>query len=58
LAANPGALADYVGEWVAVADDRVIAHGASMVDVEHDAARQGFDDPLLVPVMPDSFLGR
>ena len=57
LTANPGALADYEDEWVAIADERVIAHGESMVDVMREARRQGYDDPLLVPVMPYPFVG-
>lgn len=56
LASHPGALAAYVSEWVAIGDDRVIAHGQSMIEVEHDAQRQGFDDPLLVPVMTSPFV--
>ncbi len=45
-------LAPYVGEWVAGWDEHVIAHGESMGEVEEEARRQGYDDPLLVPVMP------
>ena len=42
------------GEWVAVADERVIAHGTSTEAVEA-ARRQGNDHPLLVPIMPYSW---
>ena len=52
LAAHPEVLAGYEDEWVAVADERVIAHGKSVVEVEEEARRQGYDDPLMVPVMP------
>ena len=52
LADHPEVLEPYVGEWVAVWDERVIAHGESMGEVEEEARRQGYDDPLLVPVMP------
>ena len=54
---HPEALEDYVDEWVAIADERVVAHGPSVGDVIDEAKRQGFDDPLLVPVLPDSYLG-
>lgn len=57
LDANPGALADYVGEWVAIADDRVLAHGEQFDEVVGEAERQGFADPLLVPVLPYPFIG-
>ena len=57
LGAHPEALADYEGEWVAIADERVIAHGESVTDVVRAAEQQGYDDPLLVPVMPYPFIG-
>ena len=53
LAAHPEVLVGFQeGEWVAVADERVIAHSTSMEEVEEAARRQGYDDPLLVPIMP------
>ena len=55
LAEHPALLEPFVGQWVAVADERVIAHGHSVVDVTEDAARLGYPDPLLVPVMPPDF---
>lgn len=51
------ALAEYVGQWVAVADDGIVAHGEAFDEVVRDAERQGFDDPLLAPVTPYPFLG-
>ena len=57
LDAHPGILAEYEGEWVAVVVGRILAHGESFGDVVDDAKRQGFDDPLLVPVMPYPFIG-
>ena len=42
------------GEWVAVADERVIAHCTSMEAAEA-ARRQGHVEPLLVPIMPYSW---
>lgn len=57
LATQPGLLAPYENEWVAVADERVLAHGASVGEVIEEARRQGYDDPLLIPVMPYPFIG-
>ena len=57
LAEHPEVLDDYIDQWVAIDDERVIAHGESVVDVTREAADQGFDDPLLVPVMPYTFVG-
>jgi hypothetical protein len=50
-------LAPYDGEWVAVADERIVAHGEAFDAVAREAKRQGYDDPLLVPVMPYPFIG-
>jgi hypothetical protein len=52
LAAHPEVLEGLEDEWVAIADERVIAHGSSMVEVAAEARRHGYDDPLMVPVMP------
>ena len=57
LTSHPGALADFEDQWVAIAGERVVAHGESMVDVVREAERQGFNDPLLVPVMPYPWIG-
>ena len=57
LAEHPEVLDDYIDQWVGIDDERVIAHGDSMVDVTREAEEQGFDDPLLVPVMPYPFVG-
>jgi hypothetical protein len=46
----------YIDDWVAIADRRVVAHGTSMVEVVHQASRQGFDDALLVPAIPSPFV--
>jgi len=54
---HPGVAADYEGEWIAVADGRILAHGESVVDVINHAERQGYGDPLLVPVIPYPFIG-
>lgn len=56
LAAHPEVLEGFDDEWVAVADERVIAHGQSVVDVAAEARRQGYDDPLLVPIMPSPWV--
>ncbi len=54
---HPDAAADYVGQWIAVADDRILAHGTEFDEVVRDAECQGYDDPLLVPVLPYPFIG-
>jgi len=56
LAEHPAVLDDFLDEWVAIADRRVVAHGESVVDVTREAEEQGFNDPLLVPVMPYPFV--
>ena len=53
LAAQPEVLHGLEeGEYAAVADERVLAHGKSLAAVIREARRQGYDDPLLVPIMP------
>lgn len=54
---HPNVAADYEGEWIAVADGRILAHGESVVDVIKEAERLGYDDPLLAPVIPYPFIG-
>jgi uncharacterized Zn ribbon protein len=51
------AAADDEGEWIAVADGRILAHGDSVVEVIREAESQGYADPLLVPVIPYPFIG-
>ena len=57
MADHPEELEGYDEGWVAVGDQRVIAHGPSLDEVIRKAERQGFDDPLLVPVMPYEWIG-
>jgi hypothetical protein len=57
LAAQPGLLQPYEDEWVAVADEKIVAHGKDLDEVLAEARRQGHHDPRLVPVMPYPFIG-
>ena len=57
LVTHPDALLGYEGEWVAIADGRIIAHAASMITVESETRESGFDDPLLVAVIAFPFVG-
>ena len=52
LADHPEVLDGYAFEWVAVADKRVVARGASFGEAADAAHEQGYDDPLLVPLFP------
>lgn len=52
LASNLGELAGYEGEWVELANGRVVVHGPSSSEAEHDARAKGYDDSLLAPAMP------
>jgi uncharacterized protein DUF5678 len=55
LARHPGALTEYVGQWVAIDENGILAHSPSAVEVVRLAKERGNDDPLLVPVMPPRF---
>ena len=50
LATQPGILSDFAGEWVAVANKRVVAHDRSFLVAVERARERGYDDPLMVPV--------
>lgn len=56
LAANPGLLSGYEGQWVAFDGRRIVAHDASMPDVVRKARDLGVDDPFLVPVLPAGYI--
>lgn len=57
LADNPGILGSFEPGWVAVAECRLVAYSPSAVEVVRLAREAGVDAPLLVPVMPDEFVG-
>lgn len=57
LESQPGLLAPYEDQWVAVADKRVLAHGGSVSEMVEEARRLGYDDPRLIPVTPYPFIG-
>jgi hypothetical protein len=50
LAAQTGLLRDFAGQWVAIADRQIVAHGRSFLETLQQARKQGYDDPLMVPV--------
>jgi len=50
LATQAGLLSEFDGQWVAVADRHIVAHGRSFLETLKQAREQGFDDPLMVPV--------
>ena len=52
LAAHPEVLDEYVDEWVALVGDQIVGHGPSVIDALRAARERGYDDPLLVPVLP------
>jgi hypothetical protein len=53
---HPELLHPYSDEWVAVVGREVVAHGPSMSDALRAARDRGYDDPLLVPVMPPDLI--
>jgi hypothetical protein len=53
---HPELLHPYSDEWVAVVGHEVVAHGPSMSDALRAARERGYDDPLLVPVMPPDLI--
>ena len=57
LADNPGILGGFDAGWAAVVDRRIVAYSPSAVDVVRLAREAGVNDPLLVPIMPDEFIG-
>ena len=56
LATQSELLRDFEGEWVAIEDRRIVAHGPSVVEVVRQARALGVDDPLLVPVPPPGYI--
>jgi hypothetical protein len=52
LAAHPEALSAYEDQWVALAGGEIVGHGPSVIDAFQAAKERGYDDPLLVPVLP------
>ena len=57
LATQPGLLASYAGEWVALDRRTIIAHDPSIAEVVRQARERGVDDPFLVPVPPGYVTG-
>jgi len=53
---QPGLLAGYEGQWVALVGRRVVAHDPSVIEVTRKAREQGVDDPLLVPIPPPGYI--
>ena len=47
LSRNSVAVAQYAGEWVAIQDDRIVAHGTDLDSVLKTARRAGCVDPLV-----------
>jgi hypothetical protein len=52
---HPGSLTEYLGEWVALDENGVVAHSPSAIEVVRLAKESGVNDPLLVPVMEPRF---
>ena len=58
MASDPHLFDDFEEDtWVAFSGDTIIAAGPSLEEVIREAAARGEDDPLIVPLMPDPFLG-
>ena len=55
LADQPEILNGYAFEWVAIADERVVAHGETFSETADAAKEQGYEDHLLMPVFPPPF---
>jgi hypothetical protein len=47
LLEHPEEEAKYAGEFIAVADGRIVAHGKNCGDVIDEARRQGYEQPLI-----------
>ena len=56
LAAHPGLLTDYAGEWVALDRRTIVAHHPSIAEAVRQARERGVDDPFLVPVPPPAYV--
>jgi hypothetical protein len=56
LATQPGLLASFAGEWVALDRRTIVAHDPSIAEVVRQARERGVDDPLLVPVPPPGYV--
>ena len=58
MARDPQFLAGYEpGTWVAVSGEEVVAAGPDLSQVIRAAETAGEPDPLLVPILPDEFIG-
>lgn len=42
--------AKYMGKWVAIKDDRVVAYGRTLGSVLSQSERKGIDEPLVIRV--------
>ncbi|MDP9373152.1 MAG: DUF5678 domain-containing protein [Chloroflexota bacterium] len=56
LDAHGEELARYAGEWVALAQGRIVAHDPSVGVVMAAAREQGIERPFLIPVPPEGAL--
>ena len=56
LAANPGLLTGYEGQWVAFDGRHIVAHDTALPDVVRQARDRGVADPFLVPVPPSGYI--
>ena len=54
---NPDALTGFEEGWIAVVPGRVVAHSPSAVEVARMAREAGVENPLLIPVMAEEFIG-
>jgi hypothetical protein len=58
MASDPHFLAGYEpGTWVALSGETIVAAGKDLAQVIRTAEQAGELDPLLVPIMPDEFIG-
>lgn len=51
--------AEYLGQWVCLYGDKLIAHGTDGLEVHKQAKKAGIESPYLVRVFeePDNFVG-
>lgn len=52
LTKNPQAFADYIGEWVVLENETIIAHGADLAEVVAKAKKAGIKTPFAFRVQP------
>jgi hypothetical protein len=58
LAREPDLLAKFTpGTWVAFQSEAIVASSTDYAEVVRTAKEGGASDPILVPVMPDLFVG-